>query len=255
LHFRFGQFKVPVWREELRSSTRLLMIERSSASAILLLLNLSARQIGAEFGHARFAINLSNGAGEGGREVAGISQDRLFVNNGKLITARINLLTGKSLQCGISGAVNWVGARIDTTDNTGKISAVAPDFGIYLSTGANSNLDIEGGFAYGNNDSPILTSTVGPHFALFDVTGRWMAKLANPLIAAGGLDGYEFAAGLTYLNGNTDVADDERIDFRFGPAIYFGKHTRLQINGELLMPQAEGADSIFQLRSQANFVF
>lgn len=76
LYFRFGQFKVPMWREELRSSTRLLLAERSAAADFLIAYNLSARHIGVEFGRApkaglQFAFNLSNGAGEGGREDAG----------------------------------------------------------------------------------------------------------------------------------------------------------------------------------------
>ncbi|MEK7728693.1 MAG: porin, partial [candidate division KSB1 bacterium] len=68
LYFRFGQFKVPVWREELRSSTRLLLLERSAAADFLVSNNLSARHIGVEFGRApkeglQFIFNLSNGAG------------------------------------------------------------------------------------------------------------------------------------------------------------------------------------------------
>ena len=43
-YFRVGQFKVPVWREELRSSGDLLLVERSAASTFLIVNLLSARQ-------------------------------------------------------------------------------------------------------------------------------------------------------------------------------------------------------------------
>jgi len=47
---RLGQFKVPVWREELRSSGKLLLVERSPAAEFLADMLLSARHIGVEFG-------------------------------------------------------------------------------------------------------------------------------------------------------------------------------------------------------------
>jgi hypothetical protein len=68
-YFRFGQFKVPVWREEYkRSSGSLLLIERSTASFFLFENFLSGRNIGLEFGgrlnrRTEFAVNFSNGAG------------------------------------------------------------------------------------------------------------------------------------------------------------------------------------------------
>ena len=69
-YLRFGQFKVPVWREELRSSGSLLLVERSAAAEFLADSYLSARHVGLEFGgkigdNVNFAANYSNGAGEG----------------------------------------------------------------------------------------------------------------------------------------------------------------------------------------------
>ena len=85
--FRFGQFKIPVWREEfLRSSGDLIMVERSLASSFLIVNLLSARNVGVEFGGKvnekfSFAVNYNNGAGEGNREL-GNSESRV-VNDGK----------------------------------------------------------------------------------------------------------------------------------------------------------------------------
>ncbi|MEJ2545428.1 MAG: porin, partial [Calditrichaceae bacterium] len=45
---RLGQFKVPVWREELRSSGSLYLVERSHAAEFLVDNYLSARHIGLE---------------------------------------------------------------------------------------------------------------------------------------------------------------------------------------------------------------
>ncbi|NIW80878.1 MAG: hypothetical protein GWN16_16070, partial [Calditrichae bacterium] len=83
---RVGQFKVPVWREELRSSGSLLLVERSAAAEFLADLLLSARHVGIEFGGqfqngVDFAVNYSNGAGEGEREDAGRNKS-FSINNG-----------------------------------------------------------------------------------------------------------------------------------------------------------------------------
>ncbi len=259
--FRFGQFKVPVWREELRSSTRLLMAERSPAADFLIAYNLSARHLGVEFGRAskaglQFAFNLSNGAGEGGREEAGVTKGN-FVNNGKLLTGRCNWIASKTFQLGLAGAVNHVGAKISNTDNTGTITAIAPDFGAYFATGEKSQLDIEGGAAFGKVSKDFLgtAATDDQGFTLFDVTGRWLSQLGTANAGLGGLDAFELAAGFSFIEGNSEVSDDEVKYLRFGPAFYFGKNTRLQFNAEMIMPNASGADNVFQIRSQANFVF
>ncbi len=261
--FRFGQFKVPMWREELRSSTRLMLAERSAAADSLVGLNLSARHIGIEFGRApkaglQFAFNFSNGAGEGGREDAGQSKSSSrFINNGKLLTGRLNWIASKTFQLGLSGAVNNVGVKTLTTDNTGTITAFAPDFGAYFTTSTKSQLDIEGGAAFGKVSKDFLRLTTGksPRFTLFDVTGRWLTQMNSASAGFGGLDAFELAAGFTYIERNSEVPDDEVKFLRFGPALYFGKNTRLQFNAEMIMPNAPAADNVFQIRSQANFVF
>jgi hypothetical protein len=261
LYFRFGQFKVPVWREELRSSTRLLLVERSAAADFLVNNNISARHIGVEFGRApkeglQFTFNLSNGAGEGGREDAGQSKSGT-INNGKLLTGRFNWIASKTFQLGASGLVNHVGVKTLTADNTGTITALTPDFGAYFTTGEKSQLDIEGGLALGKISKEFIgaAATEDRKFTLFDVTGRWLTPFSAANASLGGLDAFELAAGFTLVDPNTAATNGETKYLRFGPAFYFGKQTRLQFNAEIEMPGADGAENVFQVRSQANFVF
>lgn len=261
LYFRFGQFKVPVWREELRSSTRLMLVERSAAADFLVNNNLSARHLGVEFGRApkegvQFMVNFSNGAGEGGREDAGVTKSGT-ANNGKLLTGRLNWITSKKFHVGLSGAVNNVGNKTLVSDNTGTITAITPDFGAYFVTGEKSQLDIEGGLALGKISKEFIGAQAADdqEFKLFDVTGRWLTQFSAAKAGLGGLDAFELAAGFTLLDPNSNLTDAQTKYFRFGPAFYFGKQTRLQFNAEMEMPDAEGAESVFQIRSQANFAF
>lgn len=261
LYFRFGQFKVPVWREELRSSTRLLLVERSAAADFLVNNNLSARQVGVEFGRApkdglQFMFNFSNGAGEGGREDAGQNKTGT-INNGKLLTGRLNWIASKTFQLGVSGVVNNVGVKTLTTNNTGTITTFTPDFGAYFMTGEKSQFDLEGGLAIGKISKEFLgtAATDDQKFTLFDMTGRWLTQMSSAKAGLGGLDAFELAAGFTMVDPNSGVTNSETKYLRFGPAFYFGKHTRLQFNAEFEMPGGEGAQDVFQIRSQANFVF
>jgi hypothetical protein len=260
-YVRLGQFKVPVWREELRSSGALFLIERSAAAEFLADLNLSARQVGVEIGVSsknsfELLFNLSNGAGEGGREDAGRTKDGQFVNNGKLATGRINLpLVGKNFQLGLSRAVNHAGAKAGFTNNTGAISVWAPDFGMYLPVSARSQLDIEGGATFGSISSQFLGAAADQKFRSWDITGRCRIKLNNTKQSSEGLDAIEFAGGITYIEPDKNIGDDETQFVRFGPAVYIGKQTRIQINGEIEKPKANYAASIFKLRTQATFNF
>lgn len=256
---RLGQFKVPVWREELRSSGKLLLIERSEVAEFLLDLNLSARQIGVEFGgtatnNIQWAVNLSNGSGEGGREDAGQNK-QTFINNGKLITGRINVPVGEKVHIALSGAANRAGMDTGIADNSGTIYTIAPDFGVYLPAGANGQFDLEGGLAIGKISSDFLNTTEDREFTLFDITGRWTGKMQETREELGGLNALEFAAGITFIEPNSNVDDNETLFIRFGPAFYFGKNTRLQLNGEVESPAAEGADSILKFRAQTTFNF
>lgn len=245
LYFRFGQFKVPVWREELRSSSKLFLVERSLAAEFLVDYRLSARSIGVELGKklkngGMFAVNYSNGAGEGGREDAGRSKST-FVNNGKLITARLDVPVGKTLKVGVSGALQRAGRKIGADDNTGNITLVAPDFGLYLKAGQSQRIDIEGGLALGKIAGRLSDAGSDQSFTLFEVSGRWHKKLTSPRDDLAGLDAIEFAAGYSLVDEATSVSA-----FRFGPAAYFGKHARLQINAEI----EDGDSSQFRIRSQ-----
>lgn len=259
LFLRFGQFKVPVWREELRSTGKLLLVEPSAAAEFLLALNLSARQVGVEIGGKlnngiQWTVNVSNGAGEGGREDAGRTKS-LFVNNGKLVTGRINLPVGDKFQIALSGSANRAGSKIGTTDNSGTIYTIAPDFGAHLPVGNKSDLDIEGGVAFGSIGSKLNGTTEDQKFTIFDVTGRWKTKPDKANENLGGLDAVEFAAGISFIEPDTDLDDDEILFFRFGPAVYFGKQTRTQVNAEIESPAIAGVDTIFKLRTQATFNF
>lgn len=247
---RFGQFKVPVWREELRSSSKLMLVERSGAAEFLADSYLSARHIGLELAGAlgdnvSYAVNYSNGAGEGGREDAGRSKD-FDTNNGKMLAARVNAKLGKVAQVGASFASNKLGSNTESLDNSGNASVIAPDFGIYLDNG----VEIEGGIAFGKWDKMLAESADDVSFQLLDITAGWTTKLNTPSESLGGIDKVGLALGFTSIDGNTDIDDNESTVIRFGPVFYFGKNTRLQINGESESFSAEGVDSVFKIRSQ-----
>ncbi len=259
--FRLGQFKVPVWREELRSSGKLLLIERSAVAEFLVENYLSARQIGVEFGgklfnKVEFAVNYSNGAGEGGREDAGRKKfssdyDSLTINNGKLYTARINIPLAEAFQLGVSGVLNQRGNEVSAIgfDKMGNVTAIAPDFGIYLPVG----FDVEGGVVLGSISKNLSGLTDNQDFFLFDVTGRIKSNLKNPVVSLAGLDAWEFAAGFSYVEPDKDLKDDELQVIRFGPAVYFGKHARVQVNGEI--EDNAISDATFKVRSQLTINF
>jgi hypothetical protein len=256
---QFGQFKVPVWREELRSSSKLLLVERSLAAEFLVDNNLSARQIGLEVGGTTqsgitVTANISNGSGEGAREDAGRTVSDA-VNDGKLFSGRVNIPIGAFFAVGLSGALNQAGFQTTTTDTRGNLSSIAPDFGLYLPAGPNGQVEIEGGFAFGQLGKKYTGTPDNRDFRLFDVTGVWRNKLSKVNENLGGMDAYEVAAGLSYVEPDTHVDENEIINVRFGPALYFGKRTRLQVNGEWLIPTANGEETIFATRSQLTFNF
>lgn len=265
---RLGQFKIPIWREELRSSGKLLLVERSAVAGFLEKNNLSARHVGAEFGGkiangVTFAINYSNGAGEGGREDAGqdkfieeddttfISNDK--INNGKLITGRINVPVGNTLEISLSGALNQLGNEIADlgSDTKGNVYVFAPDFGLYLPNG----VDVEGGISIGNIDKELTGSVEDTKFTLVDITGRWKTSLTQPIEQLAGLDQVELAFGISYIEPDSDKNDDELVVFRFGPTVYFGKKSRLQLNGEIEDFAAAGTDTVFKIRTQLTINF
>jgi hypothetical protein len=252
---RVGQFKVPVWREELRSSGKLLLVERSPAAEFLAEMLLSARHVGVEFGGQIYegvdlAFNYSNGAGEGGREDIERSKS-IDVNNGKLFTGRVNVAAAEVIELGLSAAINQLGNKIGNADTSGTVYAIAPDFGIYLKSG----VDIEGGVAFGGISKDLIKTTNDQKFMVGDVTGRVHIKLTEPNAALAGMDGVELAGGISYIEPNTSVDKDEILYFRFGPALDFGKHTRIQVNGEVAKPTADGADTFMVVRSQATINF
>ena len=260
LYARVGQFKVPVWREEfMRSSGSLLLVERSSAANFLITLGLSAQQIGIELGGryksgVSWAANISNGSGEGNREDAGRPKSD-FTNNGKLVIGRVNVPIGKKLQIGVSGAANRVGSNTGASDNSGTIWAIAPDFGFYTFSGDKGKITVEGGLALGSISSDFLGTADNVNFRVVEVTGRWTKKFAEPNPSLGGLDAVEFAVGISYVEPNDDVDDNETTTFRFGPAVYFGKNARLQVNGEIVDSSIPTEDTVFRIRAQTTFNF
>ena len=254
-YLRFGQFKVPVWREEFRrSSGDLMLVERSSASAFLIVNLLSARQIGIEFGgnilpKLSFAANYSNGSGEGNSEIEILrivnDEPLLTVNNGKLYSGRVDYTLNKQVEVAVSGAVNYVGNRIDTLNSTGKNWVIAPDFGIYLPAG----IDIEGGLAYGSISKSYLEELDDQYYVIADVTGRWKKMLKESNKNLGGFSGYEIAAGISYIEIDSDEYN-VRTSYKFGPALYFAKKTRLQVNAEIVDPSTKNEDIFWRIRSQ-----
>lgn len=253
LSLKIGQFHVPVWREELRSSGKLLLVERSSAAEFLADNNFSARHIGVELGvnlgFANLQINYSNGSGEGNRETAG-STKNANVNNGKLITSRVNVPVGEMAEIGLSVGFAGLGNNDGTTDTEGNGIFFAPDFGLKLPVG----IDIEGGLAMGTIDKEVVGGADDQSFTVFDVTARWGTKF-DKMENFGGLDGFEFAAGFSSVEPNSEIDDDEELTIRFGPALNFGKKVRFQLNGEMTKPAADTADDTFAIRSQFTINF
>ncbi len=250
LFLRFGQFKVPVWREELRSSSKLFLVERSLAAEFLAKSRLSARHIGVELGFktssgVHFAAHYSNGAGEGIREDAGRGKGN-FVNNGKMVVARIDAPLGKKARVGISAVRNSVGSLSGSADNRGTATLLAPDFNIKFAAGNNASLEIEAGIATGSISKAFTEEADDTRFTLIDISGEWKKKLAHAHEALGGLDGIGFAAGYSSVDDGAKVSS-----LRFGPNLTFGKKTRLQLNAELESP--EGGDRIVKFRSMVTF--
>ena len=255
-HFRMGQFKVPVWREELRSDREVMLVERSAIADYLFVLNLSARQLGVEFGRAapdglQFAVNVSNGSGEGVKEDAPTPKSGQFTNNGKLFSGRLNYAVSKALEIGGSAAYNQTGNTIGLQDNTGHISVLAPDFN-WRGALRDSKFEFEGGAIWGERARQGQDTE---KFIGFDLSGRFIHMWHSPSVNLGGMEGWEFAAGFSWLDNDTGAADDELSYFRAGPALYFGKRIRLQCNGEWVIPNASDSNSTFVLRSQANISF
>ena len=254
-YFSFGQFKVPVWREEfMRSSGNLMLVERSAAADFLLINLLSGRQIGIQFGgtlspHFSFAFNYSNGSGEGVSEIEKIIVSNhipeLDINNGKMYVGRIDADINDRIKFGISAAVNDLGGKIDTVNNKGRNTIIEPDFGIYLPSG----FELEGGAAFGSIAKSFIKSLNNQNYFVSDLTGRWTRMLPKPNESLGGLSGYEIAAGFSYIDIESNELN-ERNAYRFGPAIYFGKKSRLQVNAEIVSPAIRDDDTFWRIRSQ-----
>ena len=254
-YFSFGQFKVPVWREEfMRSSGNLMLVERRAAADFLLINLLSGRQIGIQFGgtlspHFSFAFNYSNGSGEGVSEIEKIIVSNhipeLDINNGKMYVGRIDADLNDRIKFGISAAVNDLGGKIDTVNNSGRNTVIEPDFGIYLP----SRFELEGGVAFGSIAKSFIKTLNNQNYFVSDLTGRWTKMLPKPNESLGGLSGYEIAAGFSYIDIKSNELN-ERNAYRFGPSLYFGKKSRLQVNMEIVSPAIKRDDTFWRIRSQ-----
>jgi hypothetical protein len=260
-YVRFGQFKVPVWREEfLRSSSDLILVERSSASTFLIVNLLSARQIGAEVGGQftekfSFAFNYSNGSGEGNSEIAVLEKLSLkngsvsLLNDGKMYAGRLDYYFNGALQVGISGVINDISVQSDTINQSGQNTLIAPDIGIYLPNG----IDIEAGVGYGEISKNFFQIFNDQTYFLVDLTGRWKKFYKKENAKWGGLSGFELTAGVSHINTQLKTENEElseRTSVRFGPGVYFGKKSRLQINGEFTDTKGNGKNNFWRIRSQ-----
>lgn len=256
VHVRMGQFKVPVWREEMKSAGNLLLIERSAVADVLLNLHVSSRQIGVEvdgrLGQLNLAFNVSNGAGEGVAESAG-SPKGSTVNNARLYTARVSAPLTDIFDMGISVAVNELGSNGDAlADPRRSIYVLAQDFAMRLATDDRSHLDLEGGVVFGSEE---ITGADDRLFTLFDLTGRWHRPLDRAYSYLAGLDAYELAAGVTFLEPDTEISDNVTWILRGGPGLYFGQKVRLQLNGEWEILVGGNREDVFQVRFQSTFKF
>ncbi len=249
-YFRFGQFKVPVWREQLRSSGDLLLIERSTANAFLVGSFLAGRHIGIEFGGklgrgVRFALNYSNGSGQGIREDA-LREKSQIVNNGKMLSARLTYPASEGVELGVSAALNYLGSNTTVVDNLGSVYVLAPDFGVYLPGG----WEVEGGTAVGAFSKKFIQSDENRDFLVFDLSGRFRQNLSKPNENLAGLNGWEVAAGVSYNDPDRRYEKDETFFFRAGPALYFGKQVRWQVDLEWRVPTDPETKRYVFIRSQ-----
>ncbi len=250
-YLRIGQFKVPVWREELRSSGKLILVERSKISAFLLDYHLAGRQLGVEVGYKTangiwFAANLSNGSGMNVREDAGQTKSD-FVNNGKLYTARAEMPFGSAVSLGIAAAYNEVGRYVaPQVDNRGSIALLSADVNIKLPL----DIEVEGGAIVGTVSRNFLNTTDDEPFRFVDVSGRKRVALAAPVPALAGLQVMEIAGGVTLFTPNPSSGYEKALIIRGGPAVYFGKHTRFQMNVEYEKPDDANQDATIRIRSQ-----
>ncbi len=254
-YLKVGQAKVPVWREELRSSGKLVLVERSAVAEFLLDYQLSGWQIGAEFGKtfangATLAFSYTNGSGMNVREDAGRTKSN-FVNNGKLYVARVNVPFGDILEVAVSGVYNQVGRYVEPLDNRGSVMAIIPDFNLHLGSG----LELEGGLVSGSVSKEFAGTPEDETFFLADVSGKWTKKLAEPVSALAGMSAVEVAAGVTYLDPNATSGYQKMMVFRGGPAAYFGKHARVQLNVEYEDPDDPNLDPTVLVRTRVTFNF
>ncbi len=254
-YLRLGQFKVPVWREQLRSSGDLLLIERGAANAFLVVSFLAGRHIGMEFGgklgqNLHFALNYSNGSGEGVAEIP-LREKTQNMNNGKMVAARLTYPASEVVELGLSAVVNYLGSHTTVTNNLGPVYAIAPDFGIYLPGG----LEVEGGLAIGAFSRQFIQSDEDRGFLAFDLSGRFRQKWAKPNANLAGLDGWELAAGIAFIDPDRQFEKDEKFYFRAGPALNFGKQVRFQINVEWQVPTDPEIDQSLFIRSQLGVNF
>jgi hypothetical protein len=189
-----------------------------------------------------FAVNYNNGSGEGNSELQGTKSKN--VNNGKMWVGRVDYNFSDAFKVGLSGAINDVGIRTESLDKTGNNTLIAPDFGIYLPAG----IDIEAGIAFGEISKGFIEEFDDKKYTVWDITGRWkttFAKMEN----LGGIDGFEIAAGVSGVNSDASNTD-KSVEYRIGPAIYFGKKTRFQANFEVIDFADPNEDTNYAVRNQ-----
>jgi hypothetical protein len=113
-----------------------------------------------------------------------------------------------------------------------------------------NGITVEGGAAFGSVNNDYIGSEKNQSFVLLDVTGKYLSKFKGINQALGGMDAIEIAIGLSRLDPDKNISDNEATIFRFGPGFYFGKQTILQINGEIEKYSAPNSETIFKIRSQ-----
>mgnify|MGYP005834115789 CR=1 FL=1 len=254
-YLRFGQYKVPVWREEfLRSSGDLILVERSNVADFLVVNLLSARHIGVEVGgnltsNISFIFNYSNGSGEGISEIEKLIKqgNKLSsdINNGKMWAGRVDVHFNKNVQLGLSGVVNYLGSEVGDLYNKGENIVVVPDFGIYLP----SRFDLEGGVAMGSLSKYFIQTQEDEDFLAVDFSCRWKRIFAESLKKWGGLCGIELAASVSSIKCDANALG-EKMSYRLGPAFYFAKKTRCQTNLEVVDPVNRDEEMFWQMRTQ-----
>jgi hypothetical protein len=251
---RMGQFKKPFSLWELTSSTKSMVIERAnsilgttnrySTNAVIIRDGRYAdRDLGVEIhGKANklaYAFGVFNGNGRNQNDD----------DNGKTFGGRVvvNVVKDGGIGFGVSNRM------IDDFETiSGADTTVADEnfqaFEVDLDYGIKDKVDqagpwVQAEFVYGKNPQFANTDT---KFVGFMVAGSYNILLEN----SDKVNSIRPAFRVDWSKRNNDDDDTRTILLTPGMDIFFDKNNRLQVNVDVNVPNAEGADTEFAFRTQ-----